>query len=219
MEEGEVDLRPKTNGSSLMVSGFSCPCHGWVGHNGKISWKVIRPSSDGNWLNTDLVEQLHEVIPLFKEAHPNCDLVFAFDNSSNHSGKAPDELNVAHMNLSDGGKDKVPRRNTKFQFPDDVEWHSQNMTVGTDDKGLPIARGIQSTLEQRRMWKNGLKLQCDRYTVEECPGKSLDCCARRILSEQPDFKTSKTTCWLREVVESYGCFLTYCIECYSPINV
>lgn len=221
IEEGEIDLRPKTNGSSLMVSGFTCPCHGWLTLNGKTSWKIIRPSSDGNWLNTDLVEQLHEVIPLFKELHPECDLVFAFDNSSNHLGRAPDELNVNHMNLSDGGKNKLPRRNTKFQVEiqgGHKEWRDQLMSVGFDAEGEPIAKGIKSTLQERGLWRNDLKLQCAKYTVDECEGKGLNCCARRILSEQPDFKKAKNSCWIREIVESYGCFLTFYPKFHCELN-
>ncbi len=208
-----MDLRAKSNGTSIMVSGFSCPCHGWVSEDGLDSFKIIEPDKDGTWVTKDLITQLEIVVPLFQKVHPGCDIVFAFDNSSNHGGKAPDELNVNKMNLSDGGKKVTPRRDTFFG-PENTP---QRMTV-PGPKGEDIARGIQSTLEGRGKWKKGMILQCEGYTVDKCPEGRVDCCARRMLSEEPDFKASKVTCWIQETVEKFGCFVVFYPKFHCELN-
>ncbi len=49
-------------------------------------------NADGYWINDDLVQQLKDVIPLFKKVHPNAELWFMFDNSSNHHARNPNAL-------------------------------------------------------------------------------------------------------------------------------
>jgi hypothetical protein len=80
-------MRPKSNGKSLMISGFMCDCHGFLNVNwqntkkddeGNIihegceerkSYTIINPgrNADGYWTNENLVQQLVEVIPLFEK--------------------------------------------------------------------------------------------------------------------------------------------------------
>jgi hypothetical protein len=67
---------------------------------------IITPgkNDDGYWKNEHLKKQLEEkAIPLFNILHPNCQALFAFDNSSNHGRYAPDALRVKNLNVSDGG--------------------------------------------------------------------------------------------------------------------
>ena len=40
-----------------------------------------------------------------KRLHPECQLLFGFDNSMNHHARAPGGLDAALQNLSDGGAD------------------------------------------------------------------------------------------------------------------
>ena len=81
------------------------------------SFEVIRPGKkrDGNWTNEKQAEQLEKCIPLFKKVHPDCDLLFAFDNSQNHHARAPDALVASRLNLNDGGKNTPIMRDTKFK--------------------------------------------------------------------------------------------------------
>ena len=94
-------LRPKSQGRSQHVSGFCCSCHGFL----LGTFEIITPGqqNDGYWTNADLVRQFKVVAPIFQAAHENAELVFAFDNSSNHHAKAPGALCVNILNLSDGG--------------------------------------------------------------------------------------------------------------------
>ncbi len=124
---GIASLRPKSLGQSLMVSGFCCSCHGFLncdvpvqGDDGAMhlvpmqSYTIIRPRKDHYWTNDDLAKQLEMVIPLFQHVHPNCQLLFAFDNSQNHHAKRPDALVANRLNLSDGGASVPLQRNTTF---------------------------------------------------------------------------------------------------------
>ena len=111
------------------------------------------------------------------------------------------------MNLSDGGKNITPRRDTFFG-PENTP---QSMTVRSA-AGEEIARGMKSTLQGRGKWREGLNCQCNGYTVEKCPEGRKDCCARRLLSEEPDFKASKETNWILETVQAFG----YCNAIFYP---
>ncbi len=137
-EESESTIRPKSNGKSLMISGFMCACHGFICKNidGNIkrSYKTIKPGKqrDGYWTNENLVEQLEEVIPLFKSVHPECELLFAFDNSQNHHAKAADALVASRLNKSDGG-----------------------VGVKVMSEGKKVAKGVQKILTERINLKEG----------------------------------------------------------------
>ena len=66
--EGKSDLRPKSRGQSLMVSGFMCECHGFIERSdGYRSYEIIKPGihRDGWWTNDDLIKQLNHVMPMF----------------------------------------------------------------------------------------------------------------------------------------------------------
>jgi transposase len=175
---GEIMLRPKSNGRSLHVSGFMCACHGFMRIGNRRSYKIIKPgkNADGYWTNADLVKQLEEeVISLAEELHPGCDLVFAFDNSSNHHARNPTALCANNLNLNDGGKHIKPLRNTV--------WNGAPQQMQTSEG---VQKGIRSILQERGLWQNGMLLED----------------ARAVLAQCPDFAGSK--CWLQEMVESRG---------------
>lgn len=50
---------------------------------------------------------LRKAIFIFEKAFPNHLGVFAFDNSSGHSCKAPNALVASRMNLNSGGKQPI----------------------------------------------------------------------------------------------------------------
>ncbi len=94
-EDDNRQLDPKAQGDSLMISGFMCSCHGFICHDVvqpdgvticKQTYRVFcaGKNREDYWLNDHLVDQLLEVLPIFEEYHPNCELLFAFDNSQNH---------------------------------------------------------------------------------------------------------------------------------------
>ena len=86
-----------------------------------------------------------KAIPVFKEAHPRCQALFIFNQSSAHAALAPDTLKAFEMNKSNGGAQRkqkdtiIPESNS---FP---EYHGriQKMTMESGEK-----KGLQQTLEE-----------------------------------------------------------------------
>jgi hypothetical protein len=174
-EDGHNHLRPKSRGRSQHVSGFCCPCHGFIEDDGPeddpattecCSFHIITPgkNDDGYWTNDDLVKQLDKVIPLFERWHPDCQLLFLFDNSGNHHKRAPDGLCAQTMNLKDGGKNAPRQRNTT--------WDGQPQLMTLPD-GTP--KGLRTVLMERGGWVPGM-------TVAE---------ARAAVADYPDFRAQK----------------------------
>ena len=42
-ENGHRELRPKSTGRALHVSGFCCCCHGFISSNGKDTFDIMKP--------------------------------------------------------------------------------------------------------------------------------------------------------------------------------
>ena len=74
--------------------------------------KVIYPgSSNDAWWDTDqlIVQVCNEAIPTFEVAHPNCQGLFVFDQSSAHASLTPDALHAWEMNKGNGGKQCIQK--------------------------------------------------------------------------------------------------------------
>jgi hypothetical protein len=110
---GEIQLKAKGPGRSVMVSEFQCPCHGTMRHNGMISRKLFKAGAgrEGYWSHQEVVRQLkEEAIPIFRALHADCIVVFLFDQSSNHEACSSDALVASRMSrdaqLYEEGKTK-----------------------------------------------------------------------------------------------------------------
>ena len=188
-------IRPKSNGSSLMVSGFSCECHGFVGGN---ITHIMKPGKnrDGYWTNAMLVEQLEKVIPIFEAAHPGKMLLFAFDNSQNLHAKHPRALTTAHLNLSDGGaSDNFFLRYTVYNGTE------QKMQF-VDAKGKVHQKGLKRILQERDCWPPpcGSSVKGAKYELDS----------------HHDFLNEKI--WLQEVVESAGHEMIFYPKFHCELN-
>jgi len=165
IKKGQSRLLPKSPGKSLMVSGFVCPCHGFI------SKKIVTIEKDGYWTNQNLVEQLvNDTIPEFKKLHKDKEEqvgLFLFDNSSNHRMKNPQSRNVNSFILSDGGKN-VPKgiRPGYYTDPENGTEITQSFYYANGD-----AKGIHTILQERNLWD-------DRYKLAD---------AKNVLSQQKDF--------------------------------
>ena len=89
MENGKNKLLPKSKGTSIMVSGFGCECHGFFSRGDLKSYTFFEASvaREGWFTNKDLVAQFDLIVPLIKELHDDCDILVAFDNSMTHHAK------------------------------------------------------------------------------------------------------------------------------------
>jgi hypothetical protein len=67
--------------------------------------KIIYPGSNGDpWWDTDqLLVQVESAMEIFEAAHPDCQALFVFDQSSAHASLPPDALKAFTMNKSNGG--------------------------------------------------------------------------------------------------------------------
>src|ERR1700761_5529068 len=84
---GEMRLKPKSQGLSIMVSEFQCPCHGTMRHDGMTARTLFHAGAnrEGYWTSEDLVQQLKEqALPIFEGLHPGSKALFVFDQSANH---------------------------------------------------------------------------------------------------------------------------------------
>ena len=114
---GELPLRKKGQGKSIMVSEFLLETIGRLKLTDELAAsypdiskdarRYLRPgkNEEGWWTAEHLLNQvIDSAIPIFNILYPNAIAVFAFDNSTNHGAMAKDGLNVFNMNLNPGGK-------------------------------------------------------------------------------------------------------------------
>src|SRR5258708_19735647 len=83
---------------------------------------IIFPGTNGDpwWDTKQLLEQMqNQEIPIFEHAHPDCQALFIFDQSSAHASLGPDALNAFDMNRSKGGKQRM-QRNTIIPNDDTI---------------------------------------------------------------------------------------------------
>ena len=89
MESGQNLLLPKSKGTSIMVSGLCCDCHGFFSDGEHKSYTTFEAGKNrcGWFTNKDLVEQFNLLLPLIRDLHQNCETLIAFDNSMTHHAK------------------------------------------------------------------------------------------------------------------------------------
>ena len=187
--EGEQVLHKKGRGRLIHISDFIEEVNGRLvakDGDGKIikeARKVIYPGSNGDpyWDCEQLVEQVRtQAIPVFEAAHPGCQALFVFDQSSAHATLPPDALKAFEMNKSNGGKQRfqkdtiIPESNP---YPEYRGKFQKMTTVNGQQKGL------QQTLEERGFDVSKMRAKCSPV----CPFENNNCCMARLLSKQDDF--------------------------------
>ncbi|EDR06554.1 uncharacterized protein LACBIDRAFT_300092 [Laccaria bicolor S238N-H82] len=156
------------------------------GPNGEVlkeARQIIYPGSNGDpwWDSKQLIDQVkNKAIPVFEEAHPGCQALFIYDQSSAHAALAPDALKAFEMNKSNGG---AQRRQKDTIIPDsnpfpEYRGRIQKMTTETGQQ-----KGLQQTLEERGFDVRHLRAKC----APVCPFENENCCMARLLSKQEDF--------------------------------
>ncbi|KAF7371742.1 hypothetical protein MVEN_00030700 [Mycena venus] len=142
---------------------------------------IIYPGSTGDaWWDHAQLEQVRNAIRIFEKAHPGCQALFIFDQSSAHATLSPDALRAFEMNKSDGGKQRIqhdtviPMNNPTVH----LRGLPQKMTTSTG-----VQKGLKTVLEERGFNVKGMKAKCKPV----CPFESENCCMARLLSQQDDF--------------------------------
>uniref|UniRef100_U9TTT3 Uncharacterized protein n=1 Tax=Rhizophagus irregularis (strain DAOM 181602 / DAOM 197198 / MUCL 43194) TaxID=747089 RepID=U9TTT3_RHIID len=167
---GELPLRKKGNGRSIMVSEFLTEACGRFKLNAQTIenypnipqeaciYLIPGKNQEGYWTMNHLLEQVKsKAIPIFEALFPTCIAVFAFDNSSNHAAFLPDALVASKMNHFPGGKQLVMRSTT---WGDN---NQQDMCFSNDyfdEKLREKPKGMKQILLERGKWKEGLRADC-----------------------------------------------------------
>lgn len=188
LREGEQPLRKKGRGRLIHVSDFICSETGRLvlqDQDGKIirdARKIIFPGANGDpWWDTEqLIVQIKSAIEIFKAAHPCCQALFIFDQSSAHASLPPDALRAFDMNKSNGGKQRTQQDTVIPQSNPDPRYHGQPQSMVTSSGE---AKGLKQVLEERGFNISKLKAKCSPV----CPFESQNCCLARLLSQQEDF--------------------------------
>ena len=173
MKDDENPLRSKGKGRGIMVSDFLLPCS-------KLSTAKLGPerrseldlplnasnffefgsAGDGYWGAEDVISHTRDIaIPIFEAVFPGYQALFLFDNARSHASYAEDALLVQNMNLGPGGEQKHLRPG--YMNGDNTQ--TQQMV---DANGTP--KGIQKVLEERGLWRPGLRLECQKPKCEDC---------------------------------------------------
>jgi hypothetical protein len=210
--------RPKGEGHSLMVADFVSADYGWLRSPiGTESARVlIRPGArrDGYFTHADVIAQATKAMDIISQCYPDDNHIFIFDNATTHVKRAADALSARQMpvNVPAPGKNwfvKTPSLDKNGRQILDAsgkkvmesipmvpgmfaDGSPQSFYFPADHKQAGQFKGMKVILEERGFSKeklNGLKRECPGF---HCPAGKADCCIRRLLYTQPDFRGVKS---------------------------
>jgi hypothetical protein len=243
-KKGEQQIRPKSRGKGIMISGFltpggilKVPDHlsdeellsdpTWpkdgTGKPVREGLHYFEYGKDNYWTGDKMVEHTARVaVPIFKRAFPDCEALFAFDNASNHCAFAADALVASKMNLLPGGKQPLLRDGF-----DHNRGMPQRMIFDNDHPDYALrgkAKGIRQVLGERGLWRerraDGFRflLLCPKtHDRPGCdPGLNGECCATALLQSQRDFAEQKGR--LQEEVEAAGHSVIFYPKFHCELN-
>jgi transposase len=156
---------------------------------------------------------------MFRALHPDCDILVCFDNSMTHKARPPNGLDVNLRNLSDGGKNSVLFRDGWMLCSDGSKVpHAMQRADGT-------VKGIKTILEERGLFKLPSEAKAPLLICDDCKNKisrkdrkvnNSRCCARYVLSQQPDFLEQKS--WLQETCEANDLLCIFYPKFHCELN-
>lgn len=181
--------------------------------------KIIHPGANGDayWDCVQLIEQVStQAIPIVEEAHPGCQALFIFDQSTAHATLPLDALKAFEMNKSNGGKQRfqkdtvIPQSNP---FPE-FRGQPQEMTI-SGPNGTRIQKGLEQTLRERRFDVSSKAIPRAKC-APVCPFENNGCCMARILSKQDDFVNQ--TSMLEKVITDAGHLCIFLPKFHCELN-
>jgi hypothetical protein len=160
-----------------------------------------------------LLAQVDKALDIFEEAHPGCEGLFIFDQSSAHASLGPDALRAFDMNKSNGGKQRkqkdtvIPMNNPYAEF----RGKPQKMTTEAG-----AAKGLKQVLEERGFNITGMSSKCSPV----CCFENNDCCMARLLSKQDDFRLQKSLLEQKITAKGHHCIFLPKFHCeLNPIEM
>ncbi|KAJ3561191.1 hypothetical protein NP233_g10346 [Leucocoprinus birnbaumii] len=209
--DGEQPLKKKGVGQGIYQSDVICPTVGWI----KKASETMEygKNYEGYWNGEKFVKQLCEkIIPESEASHgPGYQALILVDNSQGHCAYAEDALIASRMNLKPSGKQA--RLRNGWYFNELGEKVIQSMIFLPDHQEFPNQlKGMKQVLQEQKLWQNGLLMHC-----QQCPNGGTDCCAWKILQNQPDFISQKFL--VQEVIEDAGHICLILPKFHCELNI
>lgn len=200
--------RAKGEGVSLMVSDFISADYGWLrSPDGTESAQVLFKAGknrDGYFTYEEIIDQVSKAMKILRKHYPNERHVFIYDNATTHRKRAPDSLSARKMSLKPT-KDGNPMFGVEVNVVDEVtgkpvynpDGQLKKVKIRMADArfadGSPqslyfdngVFKGMAQILQERGIPIKGLRAECTKF---KCKPPALNCCCRRILYNQPDFR-------------------------------
>lgn len=182
-EKGTSVMRPKSKGSGIMVSDFIEEKNGYVALSEeeydkcKLSDKNAKmyerqlfeywESKEGYWTSERFMSQIKEAVKIANFKYLKSEgwrVVWVFDHSSCHVAMAEHSLDMSHINVKPGRKQRVMR---------DGWWGGKPQKMVT---AAGVSKGMKMVLEERGV--NTSRMNADKM--------------REVLGSHPDFKYEKS---------------------------
>jgi hypothetical protein len=193
--------------------------------NRRQATEYIKVGNGSWWKGEDLMRHTLEVaIPIFETSFPKAQGLFLFDHATSHTADALDALRAFKLNMEPGGKQPY-LRDGWFYGPDGCTVYPQKMQFDINDLSVPEdwrgkPKGVRQILEERGLYPfHGVYLRHDCSTQKKKSQRQHvghSCCARQLLSCQPDFKNQK--CRLHEAIEERGHICLFFPKFHCEIN-
>src|SRR5258708_33805091 len=100
-----------------------------------------------------LLSQVDKAILIFNKAHPGCNALFVFDQSSAHASLGPDALRAFNMNKGNGGKQRKQKDTIIPMSNPHPELHGKPQKMKPEDGE---AKGLPHRLEEKGFVSQGL---------------------------------------------------------------
>ena len=241
VKEGEsAQPQPKGEGPTLMVSDFVSANHGWLrSKDGKEEARVYFKTGkarDGYFTNDRILEQFQHAMDILKRDYPDEDHVFLVDNATTHLKRADDALSAWKMPMRTPpmGKNWGIQVNQKDADGNIVYAPNGNplkttipVASGTFRNGSPhefyfpedhpragVFKGMAVILKERGYTGiDGLPAECPGF---KCKDENVQCCCRRILFNEPDFRGVKSR--LEILCESQGFQVIFLPKFHCKLN-
>ena len=181
--KGTHVMKPKSRGAGIMVSDFIDERSGYLALTQEEyeTAKTTHPNimiqarsfleygeaKEGYWTSDKFTSQLEKAVIIAEVKYPKAEgwkYVWIFDHSSCHAAMSEDALDVNHMNVNPGGKQRVMRDGWWGGMP-----QAMNFALG-------VPKGLQRVLEERGVRTQGMV--ADKM--------------REALGSHPDFKYEKS---------------------------
>jgi len=172
---------------------------------------IIYPGVGGDpwWDHIQLLVQVDKVIEIFEEAHPDCIVLFVFNQSSVHTSLGDNALCAFNMNRLNGGAQRK-QRDTVIPINNPYPEFCGKAQQITTEAG--VAKGLQQTLVERGFNVGCMHAKCSPI----CPLENTDCCMAQLLSKQDDFWLQESL--LKKKIKGRGHICAFLPKFYCELN-